>query len=150
MKLLIDADAFPNRIKHIVDRAINKNKITTLVVSNKQVFIGSAEYYQYYLVDQGADEADDKIVELCEEEDLVLTADIPLAERIIEKKALALNFHGVLWNNDNIKQALSMRSFYQDRREEGLSLNNNKPFSDKDATLFANEFSKLIAAGHST
>ena len=83
MKLFIDGDAFPNLLKAIVLRAVEKQKIDTVVIANKKINIGTSNHIKYIIVDQGADEADDKIVELVETNDLVITADIPLADRTI-------------------------------------------------------------------
>ena len=87
MKLFIDGDAFPNLLKAIVLRAVEKQKIDTVVIANKKINIGTSNHIKYIIVDQGADEADDKIVELVETNDLVITADIPLADRTIAKNA---------------------------------------------------------------
>ena len=64
MKLFIDGDAFPNLLKPIVLRAIEKQKIDTIVIANKKINIGTSNYIKYIIVELGADEADDKIVEM--------------------------------------------------------------------------------------
>ena len=80
MTLYIDADAFPNLLKPIVFRAIERLSLKTLVIANKKVNIGTSSFIKYLVVNQGADEADNKIIELLKEGDLVITADIPLAK----------------------------------------------------------------------
>ena len=74
MKLFIDGDAFPNLLKPIILRAIEKQKIDTIVIANKKINIGSSKHIQYIIVDLGADEADHKIVEMLDADDLVITA----------------------------------------------------------------------------
>ncbi len=76
MTLFIDGDAFPNLLKPIVLRAIERLSLHTKVVANKKIHIGKSKHIEYIIVDQGADEADHLIVELCKEGDLVITADI--------------------------------------------------------------------------
>ena len=108
-KLYIDGDAFPNLLKPIILKQIERLKIETVVVANKKINIGKSKHVSYMVVDAGADEADDKIVEMIEEGDLVITADIPLADRIISRNAHAIDHRGELYSVDNIKQYLAMR-----------------------------------------
>ena len=65
MTLFIDGDAFPNLLKLIVLRAIERLSLTTKVIANKKIHIGKSEHIEYIIVDQGADEADHHIVDLC-------------------------------------------------------------------------------------
>ena len=108
--LYIDGDAFPNLLKPIVLRSIERLHLPTYVVSNKKVILGDSKLVTYIIVEQGADEADRHIVEMVEEGDLVITADIPLADRVIAKKAHAIDHRGELFSVDNIKQYLAMRN----------------------------------------
>jgi uncharacterized protein len=70
MIVFIDGDAFPNLLKPIVLRAIEKQKLDTIVIANKKINIGDSNYIKYIIVNQGADEADDKIVEMLNENEL--------------------------------------------------------------------------------
>ena len=144
MKLYIDADALPNILKPILLRAIDKQKIQTFVVSNKKVTIGNSDFINYIVVDAGADEADNHIVELLEENDLVITADIPLADRTITKKAHAIDHRGELYTQDNIKQYLAVRDLMQSIRDSGEMTKGPKPFGQKDSQNFANQFNKFL------
>lgn len=144
MRLFIDGDAFPNLLKPIVLRAIEKQKIDTIVIANKKVTIGSSNYIKYIIVDQGADEADDKIVEMLEENDLVITADIPLADRTIEKNAHAIDHRGAMYTQDNIKQYLAIRNLMQEIRDSGEITKGPAPFSQKDAQQFANSLNNFL------
>ena len=144
MKLFIDGDAFPNLLKPIVLRAIEKQKIDTIVIANKKVTIGSSNYIKYIIVDQGADEADDKIVEMLEENDLVITADIPLADRTITKNAHAIDHRGAMYTQDNIKQYLAIRNLMQEIRDSGEITKGPAPFNQKDAQQFANSLNNFL------
>ena len=144
MKLFIDADAFPNLLKPIVLKAIQREKLETIVVSNKKVTIGKSEFIEYLIVSQGADEADHKIVEVVEQNDLVITADIPLADRVIDKNAYAIDHRGELYSKENIKQYLIMRNFMQEMRDAGEITGGPKPFGIKDAQNFANSFNAFL------
>ena len=144
MKLFIDGDAFPNLLKPIVLRAIEKQKIDTIVIANKKINIGTSNYIKYIIVDQGADEADDKIVEMLEENDLVITADIPLADRTITKNAHAIDHRGAMYTQDNIKQYLAIRNLMQEIRDSGEITKGPAPFNQKDAQQFANSLNNFL------
>ena len=144
MKLYIDGDALPNLLKPILLRAIDKQNIPTYVISNKKITIGSSPSINYIIVDAGADEADNKIIELLEPYDLVITADIPLADRAITKYAHAIDHRGELYTKDNIKQYLAIRDLMQSIRDSGETTKGPSPFSQKDTQNFANSFNKFL------
>jgi len=144
MTLFIDGDAFPNLLKPIVLRAVERLALQTKVIANKKINLGKSKHIEYIIVDQGADEADHLIVELCQKDDLVITADIPLADRIIDKKAHAIDHRGELYTIDNIKQYLAMRNLMESIRESGEMTGGPKPFGQKDAHAFANQFNAFL------
>ena len=144
LNLYVDADAFPNLLKPILLRTIERLQLKTFVVSNKKVSIGKSSLLSYIIVDAGADEADDKIVEMLKEGDLVITADIPLADRVITKNAHAIDHRGELYSIDNIKQYLAMRNLMQSIRESGEITKGPKPFNEKDAHNFANQLNSFL------
>jgi len=145
MTLFIDGDAFPNLLKPIIFKAIEKLSIKTVVVSNKKIKIGdSSANIKYIIVEQGADVADKKIVELCQEKDLVITADIPLADIIISLNAHAIDHRGELYTKENIKQYLAMRNLMESIRESGEITKGPKAFTSKDAHAFANQFNSFL------
>jgi len=144
-KMYIDGDAFPNLLKPIILKQIERLKIQTIVMANKKISIGKSQYVSYLVVDAGADEADDKIVEVLQEGDLVITADIPLADRVITKGAHAIDHRGELYSVDNIKQYLAMRNLMDKIRESGEITKGPKPFSSKDAELFANQINAFLS-----
>jgi uncharacterized protein len=144
MKIFIDGDAFPNLLKPIILRAIEKQKINTIVIANKKINIGNSNYIEYIIVDLSADEADDKIVEMISENDLVITADIPLADRTINKNAHAIDHRGAMYTQDNIKQYLAIRNLMQEIRDSGEITKGPAPFNQKDAQQFANSLNNFL------
>jgi len=144
MALYIDGDAFPNLLKPILFRAIERLALPTFVVSNKRINIGPSEHIQYIIVADGPDEADNRIVEMVKEGDLVITADIPLADQVITKKAFALDPRGKFWDVDNIKQALAMRDFMESFRESGGITKGHAPFNQKNVQEFANQLNQFF------
>ena len=144
LKIYVDGDAFPNLLKPILFRSIERLGLETFVVANKKIDIGKSKYIIYMIVDAGADEADHKIVEMIEEGDLVITADIPLADRVISKNAHAIDHRGELYSVDNIKQYLAMRNLMDKIRESGEITKGPKPFGQKDAHEFANQLNAFL------
>lgn len=144
MKLYIDGDAFPNLLKPILFRAIEKLSLQTIVVSNKRINIGLSEHIEYVIVADGPDEADNRIVEMVKENDLVITADIPLADQVITKKAFALDPRGKFWDSDNIKQALAMRDFMESFRESGGVTKGQSSFNKNNVREFANQLNQFF------
>jgi len=145
MRLYIDGDAFPNLLKPIVLRSIERLKIPTQVVANKKISIGKSSFITYIVVNQGADVADDYIASQCREHDLVITADIPLADRIITKDAHAIDHRGTLYNKENMKHALAMRNLMESIRESGEMTKGPAAFTPKDAHAFANQLNAFLA-----
>lgn len=144
LKLFIDGDAFPNLLKPIVFRTIERLKLETCVIANKKIDIGSSKYIKYIIVDLGVDEADNHIVQMAQEGDLVITADIPLADRIVSKKAHAIDHRGELYDENNIKQYLAMRNLMSEIRDSGEITKGPKPYGEKDKERFANQLSKFF------
>lgn len=140
MKLYIDGDAFPNMLKPIVLKAIEKRGIETLVFANKKINIGKSSHIKYFIVEQGADEADNKIVDEVQKGDLVITADIPLADRVIKKEAHAIDHRGTPYTQDNIKEYLAYRNLMEELRSAGEITKGPAPFNQKDVQKFANSF----------
>jgi uncharacterized protein YaiI (UPF0178 family) len=111
MKILVDADAFPNALKEILLRAVLKRSITTLFIANKKISIPNEAFISMEVVPLGLDVADNRIAELVEAEDLVITADIPLADRVVAKGAFALDPRGTIYDEENIKYETSWMNF---------------------------------------
>ncbi|MEY4505094.1 MAG: hypothetical protein RL154_1391 [Pseudomonadota bacterium] len=144
MRLLIDGDAFPNLLKPIVVRAIEKNCLETIVVSNKKIYLGDSKLISYVIVSQGQDEADKYLAEIVQINELVITADIPLADKVVSAKAYALDHRGELYTQDNIKQYLAMRNLMEDIRNSGEMTKGPAPFNQKDAYAFSNQLQKFL------
>jgi uncharacterized protein len=144
LNLYIDGDALPNLLKPILLRAVVRLGLTTIIVSNRLVTIGQSTYITSLTVPAGADAADHRIVEMVRENDLVITADIPLADRVITKKAYAIDHRGKLFSENNIKQSLAIRNLMQEIRDSGEMTKGPAPFSQKDAHEFANRLDQFL------
>ena len=144
MTLFVDGDAFPNLLKASLNRAIDRLALKTIVVSNKDIYLGDSRYITHITVDEGPDEADHRIVELVTENDLVITADIPLADRVISKGAYVIDHRGEFLSEDNIKNRLALRNLMHDIREMGEFGKGPAPFGPKDAHKFINQLDQFL------
>jgi uncharacterized protein YaiI (UPF0178 family) len=147
MKIYIDGDALPNLLKPIISKSIQRLQINTIVVSNKKISIGKSfdkDLVKYIIVEQGADEADNLIVELVEKDDFVITADIPLADRVLSKEAYAIDHRGELYTSENIKHLLAMRNLMQEIRDSGEMTKGPSAFCQKDVGNFANNLNAFF------
>lgn len=146
MKLLVDADACPRPVKEIVFRAARRKEISTTLVANQPLHVPRSPYIHTVVAPGGFNEADDKIVTLTDTGDVVVTADIPLAGRVIKQGAVALTPRGKLYTAENIGEVLSMRNVMDELRSSGMETGGPSAFSSKDREHFANRLDQLLNA----
>lgn len=145
MKIYIDADACPKAIKEILIKAAIRTQCELILVANKPLNVARHPLIKTVLVPGGFDVADDYIAEAVAPNDLVITADIPLADKVIDKKAVALNPRGALYTKENIKQRLSVRNFNEVLRSTGVQTGGPKVMSKQDIQQFANALDRYLA-----
>jgi uncharacterized protein YaiI (UPF0178 family) len=145
VNIWIDADACPNVIKDIVFRAAERAHIQTTLVANQAMRLPPSLYIRFVQVPSGLDVADKHIVDVMQSNDLVITADIPLAAAVIEKKGVALNPRGEWYTPENIRERLSMRNFMDELRSGGVQTGGPATLSNKDKQAFANKLDAWIA-----
>ncbi len=145
MKILVDADACPKAVKEMLFRVSIRAKIEVVFVANQWLRLPDSALIRLIQVEQGPDIADDKIVEDCAKGDLVITADIPLAARIVAKGAQGLDPRGTIYDTSNIGQISDMRDFMDSLRGSGVETGGPKNFTARDGKKFANELDKLIS-----
>lgn len=141
----IDADACPKAVKELVFKASHRQKIKIILVANHYQFVPQSDLIELIVVDKGFDAADDKIVERVEIYDLVITADIPLAAKVLEKKGVAINPRGEIYNANTIRSILSIRDFMKELRDAGVVTSGPPPFGPKDIKQFADSLNRLIS-----
>ena len=112
MAIWVDADACPVVIKEILFRAADRTGIRVTLVANQALRVPPSPHIKTLQVPAGFDVADDEIVKRLEADDLVITADIPLAAEAIEKGALALSPRGELHTTEKHQGAPEYAGFY--------------------------------------
>jgi len=149
MKIWIDGDACPKAIKEIIFRAAMKRRVMVIIVANHVAMIPPSLFIKRVQVEQGFDKADKYIIANIEPLDLVITADIILADEVVTKKALALNPRGRLYTADNIKHTLAMRHLNESLRESGLISGGADALSVKEIQIFSNHLDRIITSSQS-
>ncbi|VAX29867.1 Protein YaiI [hydrothermal vent metagenome] len=145
MKIWVDADACPRAVKDILFRVAERMKISVTFVANQRIRLPDSPFIDLVQVGQGADIADDEIADKCEAGDLIITADIPLAARVVEKGAMALDPRGTLYDKSNIGQILDMRNFMDSLRSSGVETGGPDGFGQRERMKFANELDRFLA-----
>jgi uncharacterized protein YaiI (UPF0178 family) len=145
MQIWVDADACPRVIKEILFRAAERLQIQLTLVANKMLYCPPSKVIRAMQVPAGFDVADNKIAELVEPGDLVITADIPLAADVIARGGHVLNPRGELYTVDTIQERLTMRNFMDGLRGSGVETGGPPVFSQGDRREFANQLDKFLA-----
>ena len=146
IKIFVDADACPGTVKEILYRISQRTGIEVILVANQPLSTPRIPTVSSIQVSQGFDVADDHIVTLVEKDDLVITADIPLAAEVIDKGGKALNPRGELYTAANIKARLNMRDFMDSMRNSGVQVGGGPPpLSQRDKMEFANAIDRYLA-----
>lgn len=144
MKIWIDADACPRVIKDILFRASERLDIPVCLVANKNLARHDSRLVESIVVAEGFDVADDYIADHAASEDLVITADIPLAARIVANGGVALDPRGELYTEENIGERLSMRDLMTELRTGGVVQGGPSQFSLTDRQRFASSLDRLL------
>ena len=143
MKIYVDADACP--VKKEIERVASRNKIEVLLVSNGGLRPISHPLIQNVFVSTDSDAADKWIVDNGQSNDLVITADIILADNCIKKGMLVLKPNGEELNQANIGNTLSLRDLSSDLRAANpFFQGSGKTFSKQDKIRFLNNLEKII------
>lgn len=143
-KIWVDADGCPRACKEIIFRAAARLELETVLVANRPLATPKSVYVSSIVVSSGMDVADDWIAERVDERDIVITADIPLAARIVERGATGISPHGQVYTEENVRERLSVRDFMHELREQGVQTGGPPPFGPRDKQNFANALDRIL------
>ena len=141
-KIFVDADGCP--VKDEVYKVAERYKMKVILVANKWLNIPSNSLFEMQVVDGGFDAADDWIVEKVVGKDIVITADILLADRCIKKGARVLGNKGDEFTEDNIGSAVANRELMQNLRHMGEIRGGPAPMDKKDKSRFLGTLDQII------
>jgi len=140
--IYVDGDACP--VKDEVFRVAGRHKLLTRVAANTWLRLPTSPLIELSVVTEGLDAADDWIVENISIGDIVVTSDILLAARCLEKEATVLNPNGKPFNQNNIGSALANRELMASLRDRGEIRGHNPTFSKQDRVHFLNALEKAV------
>ncbi len=141
-RILVDADGCP--VKDEVYRVAGRYGLEVAVVANSRIHAPTNERIRLVVVDGKFDAADDWIVEQAGEDDVVITADIPLASRCLEKKARVIGPTGREFTEENIGEALASRELKSHLRDLGTQTSGPAPFEPRDRSRFLHRLDEII------
>ena len=149
MKILVDADSCPKAARELILKRAAKLSIRLIFAANRSV---QTEYQDAKISTRAEMEicpniensADDRIVELAQAGDLVITRDVPLAKRLIDKNAGVIDDRGRLFTQDNINQMLSLRNFTVALAEDGLGIERIANYGRKELKQFADSLDRVL------
>lgn len=145
MRIWIDADACPLPVKEVVFRAARRLSVPVTLVANRRLQLPPLLLLTAVQVGQGLDEADHYLAREANVGDIVITADIPLAARLVARGIAALNPRGEMYSLENIGERLAWRHLKEELRSVGVATGGPAPFHPRDKQAFANALDRWLA-----
>jgi uncharacterized protein len=143
----IDNDACPRRIRDIILKAAGNRKVLVKLVANSYMQV-KARLVETICVSGDFNAADAFIVDNCSPNDLVITADVPLADLVVKKDAIAINPRGFIYTKENIGDRIAIRNIAHEMRSIVDVSGGPSGITDQDVQKFANlldrELTKLV------
>ncbi|MEO0487746.1 MAG: YaiI/YqxD family protein [Pseudomonadota bacterium] len=141
--IYVDADACP--VKAEVERVATRHKLRVAMVSNGGIRPSPNPLIEMVVVPDGPDEADKWIADRAAGGDVVVTGDIPLAARAVERGALVIKPNGEALTSANVSQALATRDLMTDlRAADPFRQGGGRPFSKADRARFLDTLERLV------
>lgn len=141
-RLYVDADACP--VKDEAAKVAGRHGLVVTFVSNGGLRPSRDPMVRHVVVPQGADAADDWIVDNAAANDIAVTADVPLAARLVEKGLHVLGPTGRPFTPESIGMAVAMRDLKQHLRETGEIKGYNPGFSARDRSAFLSALDQTV------
>jgi len=141
-EILVDADGCP--VKEEVFQVAKRHGLKVTLVANSWMRTPDEDWIELVLVNDSLDAADDWIADHVTKDDIVITGDIPLASRCLEKGAHVLGPKGRVFTEDSISGFLASRELTSHLRELGLMTGGPAPFIKKDRSRFLHALDEII------
>ena len=134
IEIYVDADACP--VKNEIYRVAGRHGLDVRVVSNAPIAVPREPWITRVVVGAGMDAADDWIAERAGPDDIVITADVPLASRSFKTGATVIAPNGKVFDDDSIGMAVATRNLLHDLRGAGEITGGPKPLDPRDRSRF--------------
>ena len=142
LHIYVDADACP--VKQEVYRVAKRYQLEVTLVANSWMRIPDERWLKLEVVGEGFDAADDWIVEQVQADDIVITADIPLASRCVKEGASVIGTTGKPFTENNIGSALATRDLLSELRGAGEITGGPRPLQKRDRSRFLQTLDEVI------
>lgn len=146
MQIWIDADACPKVVKESVFRAAERLRVPVCLVANRALAVPPSPLITMVRVKPGSDVADGYIAQHVAPQDLVITADIPLAAEVVRRGAVALDPRGEVYTADTIGERLAVRNLMEELRWAGAVTGGPSAYTAVDRRHFAQALDRLLSA----
>ena len=145
-RIWIDADSCPVQVRELTVRFALRLKIPVKFVANHDIPFQKNELFEMIVCEKEQDAADNYIVENSNTADLVITRDIPLASRLVDKKVCVINDRGCVFTEANIAEKLAARNLHYMLMESGAlsDIRRTGTFGKKELNLFANSLDREL------
>jgi uncharacterized protein YaiI (UPF0178 family) len=144
MPIYVDADACP--VKEEIYRVARRYVMKVYVVANAPMRVPSEELIELVVVKGRFDAADDWIAERVETGDIVITTDIPLADRCLRRGSRVVSPKGNAFTEDAIGDAVATRALLDMLRQGGEFTGGPAPFNNADRSRFLSKLDELVHA----
>lgn len=144
IKIWVDADACPLVIREIIIRTGLRLELEVVFVANQSIRVPKSELLRVITVRDGADIADHTIVAQMQSDDIVITSDIPLAARVVEKNGIAIGSRGEVFDANSVQSRLASRNVMEHLRSAGVETDGPRPLSPKDVQNFSNSLDRIM------
>ncbi len=146
MKLWLDADAAPREVKDICIRASDRLQLETILVANQRLQVPAGyTHLSTVRVEGGPDVADKYIVDNATTDDIVITADIPLAALLVPMGVVVIDPRGEQYTAESIGERLSVRNFMDGLRGAGVETGGHAAYGPREKQAFANALDRVLA-----
>jgi uncharacterized protein YaiI (UPF0178 family) len=144
LHIFVDADACP--VKEEVYRVARRCRLEVTLVANSWMRVPDERGIALEVVADGFDAADDWIVDHVRPDDIVVTADIPLASRCLKEGARVMGPTGRPFTEDNIGDAVATRELLSELRDSGQITGGPPPLGKRDRSRFLQELDHVVQA----
>ena len=144
MQILVDADSCPRQVRDLIIRTSERTKINALFAANRPIPGIEGKTIFMEICPPGEGSADRRIIALAAPGDLVITRDIPLAEKLVEARILVLDDRGRVYTPENIRQYRSIRDYTVGLAENGLGIERIPNYGKKELKTFADSLDREL------
>ena len=144
-RIFVDADSCPRQAREMIIRFSVRLGVKAIFVANRPIPGILAELAHMEICPAGEGSADNYIAEHAKPWDLILTRDLPLAERLVEEGISVMDDRGRVFTKENIRELRSLRDFVVGLAENGQETIRTSSYGRKELSSFANSLDRELS-----